>query len=250
MGCWLMNEGSGNRIYDLSNNGNHGFFATPPSWVPGRSGPALFFDGDNDYINAGNDSSLDITTAFSASFWLRRTAVTLGYALTKHGVIGDETEASYGIRLDASDNAWIQFWIVKSTVLTNVNFDADALNDTISWHHVGITWDNAVAKCYVDGLDINDDEVLVGPADVDVGDLLIGYLGREATTFLHAELEQLQIYNRVLSANEIAWLYSEPYAISYQPSRSKYYFVPAAVGANAPTGALYGPLVGPLGGPV
>ena len=32
VGCWLMNEGSGNKVYDLSGNGNSGTLTNGPEW--------------------------------------------------------------------------------------------------------------------------------------------------------------------------------------------------------------------------
>lgn len=56
VGCWLFNEGGGNRIYDLSGYNNTGTLtnmAFPPTtasgWNPGERGPTLVFDGSNDY---------------------------------------------------------------------------------------------------------------------------------------------------------------------------------------------------------
>lgn len=52
-----MNEGNGDKIQDLSMNGNHGTLTNmdfPPiqnsGWTPGRKGVGLAFDGSNDYV--------------------------------------------------------------------------------------------------------------------------------------------------------------------------------------------------------
>jgi hypothetical protein len=53
VGCWLMNEGSGARIYDLSGNGNHGTLTGGPLWKPGKAGVGVYYDGTDDYANLG-----------------------------------------------------------------------------------------------------------------------------------------------------------------------------------------------------
>lgn len=60
VGCWLFNEGSGNKVYDLSGNNNHGTlsgFSDPPTatsgWCAGPHGGALRFDGSDDYGSIG-----------------------------------------------------------------------------------------------------------------------------------------------------------------------------------------------------
>ena len=41
VGYWLMNEGSGNQLNDLSLNGNDLAFYNTPQWVTGESGRAI-----------------------------------------------------------------------------------------------------------------------------------------------------------------------------------------------------------------
>ena len=64
VGCWLMNEGCGPIVYDLSGNGNHGtcenMTGTATSgWVPGKFGHALAFDGTNDIVDCGTGSTIN-----------------------------------------------------------------------------------------------------------------------------------------------------------------------------------------------
>ena len=62
VGCWLFNEGSGQKYYDLSLYGNHGIQSTKayaPKWTSGKYDRGLKFDGTNDFCNMGNDASLN-----------------------------------------------------------------------------------------------------------------------------------------------------------------------------------------------
>jgi len=69
-----MNEGHGDKVQDLSMNGNHGMmsgFAFPPTtasgWNPGQTGIVPILDGVDDYIDCGNNPSLgDGSGVFSA----------------------------------------------------------------------------------------------------------------------------------------------------------------------------------------
>ena len=66
-GCWVMNEGTGFKVFDLSGNGNTGTMTgmTNSDWVPGTDGYALDFDGTDDYIAVGDRSSLQFSDAFT-----------------------------------------------------------------------------------------------------------------------------------------------------------------------------------------
>lgn len=55
---------------DSSGNDNDGDVYGATAGVPGKFGNALSFDGVNDYVDCGNDASLDITTAITIEAWV------------------------------------------------------------------------------------------------------------------------------------------------------------------------------------
>ncbi len=50
VGAWLFDEGNGNTAFDLSGNKNDGTLMNKPTWVDGKFGKALSFDGIDDYV--------------------------------------------------------------------------------------------------------------------------------------------------------------------------------------------------------
>ena len=69
VGCWLMNEGSGNKIYDLSGNKNDGSFVGNTTFSPGRGGSSLLFDGTEDYVTIkSNPYKMDKVRANGLTF--------------------------------------------------------------------------------------------------------------------------------------------------------------------------------------
>ncbi len=71
VGWWKFDEGSGTVAYDSSGNGNNGNLTNGPTWTTGKIGGALSFDGVNDYLNLSNYS---LHTNFSFSFWANPTS--------------------------------------------------------------------------------------------------------------------------------------------------------------------------------
>jgi len=67
---WTLDEGAGNTVYDLSGNGNDGTCNGNPKWATGNFGGALEFDGSDDWLDCGNDPSLDLTT-WTITFWVK-----------------------------------------------------------------------------------------------------------------------------------------------------------------------------------
>ncbi len=68
---WHFDEGSGGVLADSSGNGNDGVIHGA-TWVEGKYGQALQFDGVNDYVNCGNDGSLKRSnTDFTIEAWIK-----------------------------------------------------------------------------------------------------------------------------------------------------------------------------------
>jgi len=57
VGYWLMNEGSGNKVFDLSGNGNTGTFTNSVDLQPGESGPVLHANGVDELVSIPDSPS-------------------------------------------------------------------------------------------------------------------------------------------------------------------------------------------------
>ena len=60
VGIWLFDEGTGNKVKDLMDNGNHGDFQGKVKWVDGKFSKALEFKGEGGSVMVPNSKSLDI----------------------------------------------------------------------------------------------------------------------------------------------------------------------------------------------
>jgi len=69
VGHWRFNEGTGSTAKDSSPFGNNGTIHGA-SWVRGKFGYALKFDGTDDYVDCGSDDSLNITDAITIEAWI------------------------------------------------------------------------------------------------------------------------------------------------------------------------------------
>ena len=66
---WVMNEGGGATLADLSSSGNPGELTNGAAWTSGRTGPVVACDGSDAYILG----SIDCTafTALTISAWIK-----------------------------------------------------------------------------------------------------------------------------------------------------------------------------------
>ncbi|MHC4072543.1 MAG: LamG domain-containing protein, partial [Planctomycetota bacterium] len=77
VGHWTLDEGAGTMVADVSGNGNDGTIVGNPTGIPGILGTALEFHGlgapggGGDYIDCGNDASLDIPGPISIALWIK-----------------------------------------------------------------------------------------------------------------------------------------------------------------------------------
>ena len=65
---YAFDEGSGETVEDLSGNGNNGTFMTDIEWVEGKIGKGVKLDSD--WIDAGNDESLNNTDELTLEAWV------------------------------------------------------------------------------------------------------------------------------------------------------------------------------------
>jgi len=208
VGCWLFNEGAGNKVFDLSGNGNTGTLEAGTNWIVGESGYALNFVGGNnsDYVSTNSGAAagdvLDQTSNFTILAKFRAVDVSVNY----DAIVGKRAEGAdyqYELRQNAS----------KLNVLTtggSVSADTTLVNNT--WYTGGFTHDGANVRLYLNGLlDSTPSAKTITHKNVDVS---IGMAGE--TYDLHywdGDIEWVMIYNRALSASEIALLYREPFCM-------------------------------------
>jgi hypothetical protein len=68
---WHFDEGSGSVVSDASGNGNDGTIGGATWTNDGKFGPALQFDGENDFVRVADNASLDLTEEVTVEAWIR-----------------------------------------------------------------------------------------------------------------------------------------------------------------------------------
>lgn len=206
---YLMNEGCGDLVHDSCgmNDGKMigmAPFSATSGWGPGPQGAALAFDGTNDYVNCGNKSTLNITGSITIVTWAQNTPTAVGAPLlTKSGAY-TLYKATAVDRVDlyiitASGTSQTGLWS-KAVSLSNYciigTYDRVALSNRL--------------KLYVNGqlLAAKDgfaEDIISVAANV--------FIGTQALTYISGLISSVSIYNRALSAEEIAYLYVFPWCM-------------------------------------
>jgi len=115
-------------------------------------GKSLEFDGSDDYVNCGNDSSLQIAdnqitleawiyaTAFKNNFWE-------GCVITKDQNDAAASDCGYMIRIGSSGQVNFN---IGNNGWNEVTTPANTLSEN-TWHHVAATYNGSMMRIYVDG---------------------------------------------------------------------------------------------------
>jgi len=128
------------------------------------AGFSLSVNGTN-YVNCGNDTTLDVHYSFSVEAWIRGdeiqppTANGYGRIVDKHnwanrqGYTINRRPANNSVMLDFYDTGGIQNVTSGHTPITDEN-----------WHHVAATYDGNASRIYIDGL--LEGEQVIGPKQI------------------------------------------------------------------------------------
>ncbi|MFO8050506.1 MAG: right-handed parallel beta-helix repeat-containing protein [Thermoplasmatota archaeon] len=111
---YYLNEGSGSITQDASPNNNDGVLANNPTWIQGKWGNALNFNGIDQYVSVPDSPSLDITgTELSIETWIRVDQGVLGgnrVITSKEGSykigLNSDRYVMWGINTASSDGNW------------------------------------------------------------------------------------------------------------------------------------------------
>jgi hypothetical protein len=160
------------------------------------TGGGLQFDGVNDYIDSGNDSSLNITEAITIEAWIKanppssdRSFITKTNSGGGYEVVSRGTGRIGFVGRDVSNNIIIS---LNSTVGVFDN----------SWKHVVITYDGTTVTHYANAIENG----TVGTTNILVASnnsLLFGKDIIRGNRFFNGIIDEVRIYNRALSPTEI-----------------------------------------------
>ena len=213
--CYLMNEGSGTRLFDLSGNNNNGTFAAgaaSPSWIGGRFGPALSFAGD-DYFTFS--SNITFSGAYTIAMWFYVDAWDANYRM----MISRGPSGTYEKIGTSNDMA---HFLVRSK--TSGASDATvSLPSTGAWHFLTLTR-NSLDKVDL-YIDAGPPSRLYGDA-AQTGNAVWGAIGYSVSQFWNGTLDNVLLCNRALSAQEIRQLYLDQFAMFNRPGRAELMYVP------------------------
>lgn len=196
---------------------DNGELRNSPSWITGKFGAGVQFDGATQGIFVPASADLDIgTTGVTVSAWVKLDA--LPSALSgSFGPIYDATADNYVLYLDKGNNE-LRF---KATTTGGTTSGAHpgvpaSLLTTTNWHHVMGTFDGAAgaSKIYFDGnlvdiSSVNTTNGLVRAGQIaGIGAQPSADPGNPFNSFLPGAVADVAVWNRTLGQAEAQYLYN------------------------------------------
>lgn len=219
VGCWLFNEGMGDRISDLTNpnlsaaktgSGSFSWEGDAFRMIPDESGIMAYFNFGNQQRHRGlTQKTIAVAVCNLQGTW--RWILTKGYNSTAGGW-------AFGYLHEDAVQLWMHS-IRNSEGKYCYNYFGPA--PIGEWTHVVVTYDAALPsgnmRGYVNGKyskSVSCPGVVINPSNA----LMV--LASVGSPPFNGLVKYIRLYNRALTQDEIAWLYAEPYAgIDYQPRR-------------------------------
>jgi len=214
VGYWLLAEGTGQKVADLSRYGNTGTLCGNTFWVSGKFGSALNFDGTGDYVDCGNGNSLKITGPLTICGWVKPDNLTGSKVIaSRYKTTGNQR----AYMLMVSNNK-VAFWIDPYGDYTNIKTVTSVKTIDTNWHYVVGRYDGTNMNIFIDGIKDSATNtvsaIYASSANNRIGAYDSGY-------FFTGKIDHIMIYNRALSTAEIELLYREPFCmfvVTIQPS--------------------------------
>jgi hypothetical protein len=221
MGWWRLDENTGSTTTaDSSGNGNTGSFIPTGGgytiWAPGISGSGFFGNGYN-YVTTTIASSLNLTTQGTLAVWEKASASAGTYVPIMGN--GCWTYDMNGYYLGFTPGGGIDAEVANASGddLSEGAFSAGPTGpyDNGQWHHLVFTWNKIgtnTGKVYADGIILGSfnitENAVSGAYPFTIGAVGANTCGG-GSFFFSGTLDDARVYNRALSASEIAVMYSQ-----------------------------------------
>jgi hypothetical protein len=199
VGHWTFDGADiqGTTVIDRSGKGNNGT-ATGTTKTIGKLGQGLSFNGTSDYIYIG--PHLTEQTVYTVSLWFFYQNGATGTLINR----GDTNFCSYNPRFEVSAGV---LTARESTCNGAGIYGTQSL--TTGWHHVAGVRNDQTAVMYYDGIALTPDtsqstgnfmnsQTNIGATNFD---------GSSPANFFNDKIDDVRLYNRALTATEVADLY-------------------------------------------
>lgn len=208
---WKLNEGTGTTTADSVGSAT-GTLVNSPTWTNGMQSNGLYFASNTTmpYVSATLDAGI-MRTGYETSNWtiscwfrtdqwpMRTSECYLWGRVGTHGGLNVYSNAGL---------TYIQFRYRLLSTSSNIDYQLNFLDNR--WYHAVVTHSNRTAMLYINGSKVG--QTTIGSSDQYYGyssTFYLGWINNTAYGYTGA-LDEIKIWNRALTAADIAFMYNPP----------------------------------------
>lgn len=197
-GSLLSYAGSGNSWFDTSGNNNTVVLYNGPTYSGSGVSASILFDGVDDYGIIADKSSLRLSSIGTLNCWVKfnntsnKVVVSKGNVYSDKDAFGIYTYNTQGLVGEVADNTTF------NQVSTNSSFAS-----TNTWRMTSIVWDGSWLNFYINASFVGKIKQTVTPNTIGFPFVIAGNGNTTINTFASANISNVQLYNRALTASEI-----------------------------------------------
>ena len=197
---WDFEEGSGTQAFDVTGGGSDGLIHDA-TYVPGRVGTALAFDGATSWVELGTPATLDIQGAVTLVAWVKPSVREAKGAVIQHGPDGNQRL----VALAQNDGRFVGVSGDESSRLVQVTPVLGA--DVGQWTHLVQVFQAGEWTLYKNGVAAQTSAQALG-AISSSAPWGIGANAYGTNRFFSGALDDVRVYNRALSSEEVVALFA------------------------------------------
>ena len=202
MVAWYPGDGSPNDILE----GNHGTLQNGVTFATGKVGQAFSFDGVDDQVVVPHNPNQNLGSHITIDSWVYPSS--LGHGRTIFQKRSSSNIGGYVFETAgqpfAADNS-LQFVIMIGGVYHSLG--TGSVLTTNTWQHVAATYDGATMRIFVDGIEVAN-MPQTGTIDATTDPVVIGRNVVNPSSAWQGMIDEVELFNRALSASEIQAIYN------------------------------------------
>lgn len=197
---WWPGEGAANDIV----SGNDGTLQGGAAFTPGIVGLAFSFDPANGTVIVPDASNLRLTNQLTIEAWINtRSTTTYRSIVAKIGGVGGNN----GYQFDLAGSSFEGLFNSPGQGWPSSRITSPPLITTGVWYHVAWTYDQSAMKLYLNGQPVLTNVIGAKPIAASSSNLHISGDDNNHVYF-DGQIDEPAVYNRALSAAEIAAIYN------------------------------------------
>lgn len=208
VGHWKLDDAMGVMAVDASGFGNVGALVNGPSWTSGKLGGALDFDGIDDHLRMADSDTLGVMGDLTLAAWSRFESFSLVSPGKFPRIFQKGNDAGTTVFSLSADTDVLPPTVSMCVRIGGMEHCVGAPVELASgrWYHiVGVRAAESI-RIYVDGVEWASATVPAAAIDTVAEPLVAGKSPGNSDGAVDGKMDELRVYRRALSNEEVAAL--------------------------------------------